>query len=227
MRVRGSGPREQAADGVAVEPRLDLAVGAEMVLEALERARSERRGSGHAVGGQVGQRRVVRLAVVHDDAVLAPDAQVFPGSAVGHGNEGDVRGCQRGGGLAESFDGRSVSCSSCGFAKDVTEDNLHPSAHVDITAGHSRRAEEDMTAIATGTGDLHRGAAAVRRARVEADAASLVAVGRVDCPLGLVPAALEAIRDLGGREGEETREGHQYSLEEHFFCRCWVVAVSE
>jgi hypothetical protein len=95
--VRGG----EARDGDAVEPGADAAVGAQVVLEALPGAGGERHGGGHAVGGEVRERGIVGLAVVHQDRVLPADAEVLVGALGGvrHDDEGDVVGGEGGGGF--------------------------------------------------------------------------------------------------------------------------------
>lgn len=49
---------------------------------------------------------------------------------------------------------------------------------------------------------------------VEADTSPLVAIGREDRPLGLVPPAFEVVGDLGKRGGEEGKSDKS-DLEKH------------
>ena len=65
-----------------------------MVFEAFEGAGGQGFGGSGALGGHVGQGGVVRFAIVHQDLVLAADAQVLAGlGGVRHRDEGDVVGC--------------------------------------------------------------------------------------------------------------------------------------
>lgn len=71
--------------------------------------------------------------------------------------------------------------------------DLQVGSNVDITAGHLSGAEEDMSAVAGGAGDLQRVRAAMGGGAVEADRASLIAVGRKGRPFSLVPSIFEVI----------------------------------
>lgn len=90
-RTRSDG---QTRDGIAIQPRLDRAVGANVVLETLPATRGKGLGGGDALRGEIGQRGVVGFAVVHEDGRLAADAEVFVCSLGGVelGDEGDVAG---------------------------------------------------------------------------------------------------------------------------------------
>lgn len=103
--VRDAGLAGEARDGLVVEPRLERAVGAQVVLEALPAVGGQRRRRGDALRRQVRQRRVVRLAVEHEDLALAAYAEVLLGALrrVGHGDEGDVRVGQGAGCFAVSW----------------------------------------------------------------------------------------------------------------------------
>lgn len=87
-----AGPDGEPRDGGAVQPRLDGAVGAEVVLEAGPGARRQGLGGRDALRGEVGQGGVVGLAVVHEDGRLPADAEVLVGALgrVRVGDEGDV-----------------------------------------------------------------------------------------------------------------------------------------
>jgi len=78
-----------------------------------------------------------------------------------------------------------------------------------------------VSAVATCTIYPHGVLAAVGGGAVKADFATLAAVGRVGRPGGLVPSALEALRDLGKGEGEESK-GEKSGLVEH---GCGWIAV--
>ena len=82
-----------------------------------------------------------------------------------------------------------------------TVENLHVCPHIDVAAGHRRRAEEYMPAVAACSVDPDRVLAAVRGRAVETDFPALIAVRRVDGPERLVPSILEVVRDLGVGEG--------------------------
>jgi hypothetical protein len=75
--VRGALLDGQTGDGGVVQPGLDAAVGAQVVLEATPAARGKGGRGGDALGGEVGQRRVVGLPVVHEDLALPANAQVL------------------------------------------------------------------------------------------------------------------------------------------------------
>jgi hypothetical protein len=90
--VRDARLDRQARNSSIVQPRLNSAVSAEMVLEASPGVGGESGGSGNALGREVGKCGVVGFAVVHQDLGLATDAQMLLGalSRVGHGYERDV-----------------------------------------------------------------------------------------------------------------------------------------
>jgi hypothetical protein len=83
--------RKSSNSGV-IQPCLNSAVSAEMVLEASPGVGGESGGSSDSLGREVGQRGVVGFAVVHQDLGLATDAQMLLSalSRVGHGYERDV-----------------------------------------------------------------------------------------------------------------------------------------
>jgi hypothetical protein len=85
--------RGQPSDGFPVQPRLNGPIRTQVVLKTLPAARGKSLGGRNAVGRQVGKRRIVGLAVVHEDLGLAADAKVLLGAlcGVGHGDERDVR----------------------------------------------------------------------------------------------------------------------------------------
>ena len=67
-----------------------------------------------------------------------------------------------------------------------------------------------MTAVASSAINTDRVLAGVRSRGVESDLSTLVAVWRIRCPSCLVPAVLEALRDLGngkGRKGKREKSG--------------------
>jgi hypothetical protein len=84
----------QAHNRAIIQPGLDDSAGAEMVLETLPAAGGEGFRGGDALGGEVGEGRVVGFPVVHEDLGLAADAEVVARGlgGVGHGDEGDVVG---------------------------------------------------------------------------------------------------------------------------------------
>lgn len=63
-------------------------------------------------------------------------------------------------------------------------------------------AKEDVTAISTAAGNLERVLARVSGRAVESDGAALVTIRRIDWPQCLVPAILEAVRDLSKGAGK-------------------------
>lgn len=73
-----------------------------MVLEALEFARGQGGRGRDALGGEVGERGVIGLTVVHEDVALPADAEVLVRAQAGvwHGDEGDVGGVECLGGFA-------------------------------------------------------------------------------------------------------------------------------
>jgi hypothetical protein len=214
--VRGSRLGRQAGDGLVVEPGFDSAVGPEVVLEAHPRVGRQRLGGGDALRRQVRQRGVVRLAVVHEDAALAADAQVLLGAlrGVGHSHEGHVGGVKG----SRGFSG--VKFSACALL--MIRKHLQPCPDIDVALGNLRRAEEDVSAEAARSVDPHGVLTRMRRSSVERDFAALVAVRGVRRPRGLVPTTLETLGDLAEGEGQEC-QGEAY-LAQHFWANClsWV-----
>lgn len=106
--------------------------------------------------------------------------------------------------------------------------NLQPDPDVEITARDLLGAEENMPAISTGAIDPDGILAAVGRRAIEGHLAALVAVGRINGPCRLVPAALEVVGDLGGRQGREDAggEGQEGGLADHG-CGVWCVSERE
>jgi len=92
--IRRALDARQARDNLAVQPRLDAPVGAELILEALPASGGEGCRGGDTLRGEVREGGVVGFAVVHEDGVLAADAEVLLGAlgGVGHGDEADVGG---------------------------------------------------------------------------------------------------------------------------------------
>jgi hypothetical protein len=100
--------------------------------------------------------------------------------------------------------------------------NSQPGPHVDVAAaGNLGRADEDMSAVATCTGDLDRVLTAVCGRRVERDGATLATVKSVGRPCSLVPSVLEAFSHLSKRS-RESREGKESELAEHRRKQCPV-----
>lgn len=99
----------EALDDLVIQPGLDGAVRAEVVLEAFPGAGRKRGRRLDALGGEVGKGGVIGLAVEHEDGALAADAEVlaFALGGVGHGDEGDVGVGETRGGLAGR--GRNVN----------------------------------------------------------------------------------------------------------------------
>ena len=79
---------------------------------------------------------------------------------------------------------------------------------VNVTAGYLGGAEENMSTVATRAFDLYGVLATMGSGAVKADISSLVAVRRIDRPLGLVPSAFEVVGDLGkgGRDKSKSKE---------------------
>jgi hypothetical protein len=98
----------KSVDGVSVQPSLNGTVGSYVVLEALPTAGGKGGRGSNALRGEVGKRRVVSLAVVHQDLALASNTQVFLSTLgrVGHGDEGDVS-------VGEGLGGFSASQETC------------------------------------------------------------------------------------------------------------------
>lgn len=100
----------------------------------------------------------------------------------------------------------------------TTAENLHIRPDIDIAAGHFGCAEENVSAVSTGTIHPDRVLAAVGGGAVQGDFTTLVAVLRVRRPCGLIPSGFEVVRDLTKCERHESKceEG---GLAEHF-CGC-------
>jgi hypothetical protein len=100
IRIANARLDREPRDRRAVQPRLDAAVGAKVVLEAAPLVRGERRRACDALRRQIRERRVVAFAVVHEDFALAADAEVLLCALgrVGHRDEGHV-------GVGEGFGG--------------------------------------------------------------------------------------------------------------------------
>lgn len=88
----GVGLGRKTSNGIAIQPSLNGAVGAQVVFEAFPGAGRKGGRGGNALWGEGGKGGVVGLAVVHQDLALATNAEMFSGglSGVGHGDEGDV-----------------------------------------------------------------------------------------------------------------------------------------
>lgn len=98
VRVVGS---SETGNGFAVQPGLYAAIGAQVVFKAFPGACRKRLGSRSTLRGEVGKSGIVRLAVVHQNLVLATDTKVLIRTlgGVGHSNEGDVAGGKGGSGF--------------------------------------------------------------------------------------------------------------------------------
>lgn len=138
-----------------------------MVLETLPGAGGEGDGGGDAVGGEVGEGGVVGLAVVHEDGVLAADAEMLVGALgwVGHDDEGDVVGRESGGG----FPGEILALDWT----QIASGNLQPDPDVDISFRDSSRSEEDMSTIPAWTCDLDGVRATVSGSGIQSDCTPL------------------------------------------------------
>ena len=90
--VVGVGSSLKGTDSVAIQPGLDRSIGAKVVLKALKVARGKLSRGCNPLRGEIGKCRVVRLAIVHKDAVLSTDAKVLicAESRVGHRDERDM-----------------------------------------------------------------------------------------------------------------------------------------
>lgn len=93
--------------------------------------------------------------------------------------------------------------------------DLQPCPHVNIAAGDLRCANEDMAAVSARTVDADGVLARVSSGGVQRHFTTLVAVPRICGPRSLVPAALEALGDLGDGEGRD-RQSEKSSLSVHF-----------
>ena len=82
----------EAGNHVAVQPRLDGPVAANVVLEALPFPGRQVLGGGDALGREIGERSIVAFPVVHEDLALASDPQMLLCALGGirHCDEGDV-----------------------------------------------------------------------------------------------------------------------------------------
>lgn len=205
----------QPSNRHVVQPRLDAAVGTQVVLEACPCVGRQRLRRRDAVGRQVRKRSIIRFAVVHEDLGLASDAQVLVGSLsrVGHGDEGYVR-------IGESLACFPVKTKELAFGfialrkrkekKRYDEIYLHVGPHIDIATGYLACTNKDMAAETACTIDTDRVLARMCCRRVQGDFAALVAVGGVHRPCSLVPSILEALRHLGKggpRKGKDKESG--------------------
>lgn len=98
----------------------------------------------------------------------------------------------------------------------VNEECLQPSPDVNITTRNFCRPEENMSTIATRTGDFHGVLAAVRSGGVKTDDSALVTVCCICRPCRLVPSLLEVLRDLGEREGKECGGEKNSLMKQHY-----------
>jgi hypothetical protein len=64
------------------------------------------------------------------------------------------------------------------------------------------------------TSDLDRVVATVGGGAIKGDCTTLIAVGGIGWPCGLIPPALEIVRDLGKGDGEESQD-QKRGLAEH------------
>lgn len=108
--IRNTWVDSKTRDRVAVQPGLDSAIGAQVILEALEGTGRKWDRLGGALRRHVGHGSVVGLAIIHQNLILAAKAKILA-SALGrvrHGEEGNVVGGQSRCGLAVR-NGASVS----------------------------------------------------------------------------------------------------------------------
>lgn len=124
--IGGARLDSEAGNGITVEPCLDSAVGAKVVLEALPGASRQRLGAGDALGRKIREGGVVRLAVVHQDGALAADAEVLVGSLGGVelGDEGDVVRCQSLGGSAGGAVSMGLICRYVYISRDIEHEKI-------------------------------------------------------------------------------------------------------
>lgn len=200
-----------------------------MVFEALPRAGWEGSGGSDTLRGQIRERGIVGLAVVHEDGALPADPEVLVGAlrAIRLGDERYVirRKCLGG------FPGRKLTCQHHNLLTSLTVLQafidpisaegmyLQPSSNVDITGRDLGRSEKDVPAVTPSTVNPDRVLPAVRGRSVKAHVAPLVAVWRVNRPCCLIPSALEVVGDLG-QGGREKRESDKTDLTEH--CRSCI-----
>jgi hypothetical protein len=198
IRVAHTGLRRQPRDSSPVEPGLDAAVRADVVLEAAPGVGGDGDGGGDALGREVWESGVVGFTVVHQDLGLSADAQVLVGAlgGVGVSDECDV-------GVGECL---------CGFAVVELDDGLRTGGKylqvgpdIKIARGHLVCADEDVTAVTSRAINTDGVLAGVRSRGVESDLSTLVAVWRIRCPGSLIPAILKAFRDLGNGEGRKSQ----------------------
>jgi hypothetical protein len=103
--------------------------------------------------------------------------------------------------------------------------HLQPDLDVDITTGDLRRAEEDVSTVATSAVHSYRVLSAVCSGAVKGDLAALAAVWRICRPRGSIQSILESLIDL--REGgRKEGEGEKSNFAEHF-CGWRVVEKAE
>lgn len=93
--------------------------------------------------------------------------------------------------------------------------DLHVGPNVNITGRDTRRAKENVSTVTTSASNLDRVRAAVGGGVVKGNNTTRVTVRCVDRPCGLIPPAFEVVRDLGKREGKESK-GEKSSLAQHY-----------
>jgi hypothetical protein len=84
-------------------------------------------------------------------------------------------------------------------------DYLQVGPDIEIARGHLVCADEDVTAVASSAINTDGVLAGVRSRGVESNLSTLVAVWRIRRPGSLIPAILEALRDLGNGEGRKSQ----------------------
>ena len=83
--------------------------------------------------------------------------------------------------------------------------SLQVGPDIEIARGHLVCADENVTAVSSSTINTDGVLASVRSRGVERDLSTLVTVGRIRCPGSLIPAILEALRDLSNSEGRKSQ----------------------
>lgn len=93
--------------------------------------------------------------------------------------------------------------------------DLQVGPDINVPRRHLVRADENVSAVATSAINPDRVLAGVGSGAVEGDLPTLVAIRCVGSPRGLVPALLEAFRDLRNSKGRNCKRKKR-SVAEHF-----------
>jgi hypothetical protein len=132
----------KTGNGFVVQPCLDTAVGAYMILETVPRPSRKSCGGGNALRREVRKGSIIGLSIVHQNLALATNSQmlVAPLGRVGHSDKGDVR---VGEGLGSFAIRRHIYQCLCSDIEVVSHilgipKNLHISPDIEITAGDLR-----------------------------------------------------------------------------------------